>query len=100
MGGAAPQPGAQSGGGGSGGVIYLIAPTLDVASGATVSAVGGLGGLPNGACGGGGGGGLGRIRISARTATCTLAGNFTPSLSGGCSLSVAPEHVYVGAFPN
>jgi cysteine-rich repeat protein len=50
--------------------------------------------------GGGGAGGLGRIRLSVRMTACTLAGNFTPPLSAGCSLSVAPEHVYIGAFPN
>jgi cysteine-rich repeat protein len=93
--------GNNGGGGGSGGVIYLAAPTLTVASGAVVSAVGGIGGVsPGSACGGGGAGGLGRVRISARLTTCSLSGNFTPPLSSGCSLSVADEHVYIGAFPN
>jgi cysteine-rich repeat protein len=94
------QAGANAGGGGSGGVIYLSAPTLNVAAGATVSAVGGSGGTSNPNCGGGGAGGLGRIRISTRTTTCTLEGTFTPPLSAGCSLSYAPERVYINGFPH
>ena len=96
-----PQPGA-AGGGGSGGVIYLSSPTLTVGSGATISAAGGAGGAGSEfATGGAGGtGGLGRIRISATAASCSLAGTFTPRVSSGCAATSARGFAYVGTYPN
>jgi hypothetical protein len=98
-----PQPGA-AGGGGSGGVIYLSAPTLVVGSGATISASGGAGGAQSefASGGGGGGGGLGRIRISATQASCTLSGSFTPPLVSGCTATspATSGSAYVGTYPN
>ena len=78
-----------AGGGGSGGVVFLYAPSVTVASGAAVSAIGGTGGpgatiysnTPGGA------GGLGRIRISALSASCSLGGAFNPPLLSACSLT-------------
>jgi hypothetical protein len=96
-----PQPGA-AGGGGSGGLIYLSAPSITVASGATVSAVGGVGGAQSEfATGGGGGqGGLGRIRLSANPSSCTLSGSFNPPLASGCSASSKSGTTYVAVYPN
>lgn len=98
-----PQPGS-AGGGGSGGVIYLSAPTIRVAPSATVSAVGGMGGaqsvFANG--GAGGGGGLGRIRLSVTPSSCMLAGTFTPPLAAGCA-PTAPAvagSTFIGVYPN
>ncbi len=91
-----------AGGGGSGGVVFVYAPNVSIASGATVSAIGGAGGT--GSSGSAGGtGGLGRIRISAATATCTLAGTFTPALTSGCTASTAPGvqgQAFVATYPN
>ncbi len=98
-----PQPGA-AGGGGSGGLIYLQAPTVRVNAGATISAVGGGGGDESVfATGGtGGAGGLGRVRVSAITATCTLAGSINPPTVAGCAPTVpaTPGRAYVGVYPN
>jgi len=98
-----PQPGA-AGGGGSGGVIYLTAPVVAVNGGATVSAAGGNGGAGSefATGGGGGAGGLGRIRLSAGTASCTtLAGAFNPALPTGCSAGPAtPSKTFIGVYPN
>ena len=89
-----------SGGGGSGGVIYLAAPAIDVATGAIVSARGGPGGT-----GGepGGAGGLGRVRLSVGAGTaCSLLGTFTPALAttASCKPNSSPATVYVADFPN
>jgi hypothetical protein len=92
-------------GGGSGGGILLEGATVDVATGAEVTANGGDGGngrnggnggnggtataAPqngenDGANGGGGGGGaVGRIRINAAT-SCTLSGAVSPVAAGSC----------------
>jgi hypothetical protein len=97
-----PQPGA-AGGGGSGGVVFLRAPVLTVGPRAQVSAAGGEGGVASlYATGGAGGvGGLGRIRISANPARCTLAGTFNPPLVSGCTPAPAtPGRAFVAAFPN
>jgi hypothetical protein len=73
---------------------------VTVATGAIVSAVGGVGGNANpGTCGKGGDGGLGRIRISAG-ATCSLTGTFTPALASGCSPASMAERVFVATYPN
>jgi hypothetical protein len=98
-----PQPGA-AGGGGSGGVVFLRAPTLTVTSSAQVSAVGGLGGASSlyATGGAGGAGGPGRIRLSVDPARCRLDGRFTPSLTGGCSPSVGTGvagQAFVAAYP-
>jgi hypothetical protein len=95
-----PEPGA-AGGGGSGGVVYLASPDLVVASSATISAAGGVGGLASEfATGGAGGpGGLGRIRISAIPASCSVVGTFVPPLANGCAPSSAPAFAYVGVWP-
>jgi hypothetical protein len=98
-----PQPGA-AGGGGSGGLIYLDAPTVNVSAGATVSAHGGAGGAGSvfATGGAGGAGGLGRIRVSATTTTCTLGGSFNPPLVAGCAPTAVPTagRTYVGVYPN
>jgi hypothetical protein len=97
-----PQPGA-AGGGGSGGVIYLSAPSITVGAAATISAGGGAGGAQSvfATGGGGGGGGLGRIRISATQASCTLQGMFNPPLVSGCSATTPTAgKAYVGVYPN
>jgi hypothetical protein len=83
------------GGGGSGGVIYLAAPKLTVAG--TVSAAGGA---IDGAVGSGGAGGLGRIRLSATTADCSLTGTFTPPLASACNPTSIAAATYIAAFPN
>ena len=88
-------------GGGSAGVIHLVAPAVSVVAGGVVQAKGGAGGTGlAGTCGGGGAGGLGRIRISVAAASCTLAGTFVPPLSAGCSLSTTTEKVSIAEFPN
>ncbi len=96
-----PQPGA-AGGGGSGGVIYLSSPSLTVSSGATVSAAGGAGGPASefASGGGGGNGGVGRVRISATSGACSLAGGFTPRLSAGCAPAGMRGFAFVGTYPN
>jgi len=98
-----PQPGA-AGGGGSGGVVYLSSPVVTVKSGASVSAAGGAGGFGSlfATGGAGGNGGLGRIRVSATTATCTLAGSFSPPLKNGCNPTPGGSagFAYVAAYPN
>jgi hypothetical protein len=97
-----PQPGA-AGGGGSGGVIYLASPSLGVAGGALVSAIGGPGGAQSELAtgGAGGAGGLGRIRLSVTPSTCTVGGTFNPPLASGCTPAGAtPGNAYVGAYPN
>jgi hypothetical protein len=83
-------------------VVFLYAPAVVVASGAGVSAVGGAGGGSSPG-GGGGNGGLGRIRLSATPAMCSLAGAFTPPLASGCAVTPAPGadgRVYVASFPD
>jgi hypothetical protein len=53
--------------------------------------------------GGGGRGGLGRIRVSATQASCTLGGSFNPPLVGGCAVTPGAGtagSTFVGAFPN
>ncbi|MDB4928928.1 MAG: hypothetical protein JWM10_1412, partial [Myxococcaceae bacterium] len=73
--------------------------------GATVSAAGGTGG-PGGTIYSntpGGNGGPGRIRVTAGTSTCTLAGTFSPALVSGCAPTPAPGtagRAYVGAYPD
>lgn len=99
-----PQPGA-AGGGGSGGVIFLRAPTITTGVRARVSAAGGLGGAGSlyATGGAGGDGGLGRIRISVNPATCTLGGTFVPALVSGCTVTPAPGvpgRAYIAAYPN
>ncbi len=87
------------GGGGSGGAMYLSAPVINVASGASVSANGGVGGGP----GGEGRGGLGRLRVSAVVASCTLGGTFNPPLVAGCALtsgSGTAGRAYIAAWPD
>ncbi|MEZ4392262.1 MAG: hypothetical protein R3A48_14310 [Polyangiales bacterium] len=104
MAGCDPQPGA-AGGGGSGGVIFLRAPSLNVSARALVSAAGGEGGVGSlyATGGAGGAGGLGRIRISAPSSACTLQGRFTPPLVSGCNPTAGagvPGRVYVATYPN
>jgi hypothetical protein len=104
MAGCDPQPGA-AGGGGSGGVIFLRAPALTVGPRAVISAAGGEGGVASlYATGGAGGtGGLGRIRISAPMARCTLQGTFNPPLASGCTPTMGagtPGRAFVASFPN
>jgi hypothetical protein len=96
-----PQPGA-GGGGGSGGVIYLSAPTLTVSAGASISAVGGSGGVGSefATGGAGGAGGLGRIRLSVTPGTCALNGSFNPPLAAGCVAANKAGATYVGVYPN
>ena len=84
------------GGAGSGGVIYLAAPKLDVQPGARVSALGGSGGLDSTT------GGLGRIRLSVDPEQCRLDGSFQPPLVDRCHPTPPPGvrcGVYVGAWP-
>ncbi len=99
-----PQPGA-AGGGGSGGVIFLRAPSLTVGPRGRVSAAGGPGGFGSlyASGGAGGRGGLGRIRLSANPAMCQLQGQFVPSLVSGCAPTPgagSPGRAYVAAFPD
>jgi hypothetical protein len=86
-------------------VVFVYAPNVSVASGATVSAVGGAGGTgatiysntPGGA------GGLGRVRISALTTACSLNGAFNPPLVSACALTAGAGtagRAYIAAFPN
>ena len=94
-----------AGGGGSGGVVFLYAPTVDVASGATVSAIGGTGGTGATVYSNtpGGNGGLGRIRVTSLAATCRLNGAFNPPLVSGCAVTAGAGtagRVYVDNFPN
>ena len=72
---------------------------MAVAAGATVSVNGGVGGGP----GGEGRGGVGRIRVTSVTATCSLAGTFTPALVSACTPTTGsgtPGRVYVAAWPD
>ncbi|MBO6935991.1 MAG: putative metal-binding motif-containing protein [Deltaproteobacteria bacterium] len=63
------------GGGGSGGVIYLASPRVEVQG---ILSAAGASGVVN-RCNAGGDGGLGRIRVSTYPAECLLAvGNTTP----------------------
>ncbi|MEZ4394360.1 MAG: hypothetical protein R3A48_25080 [Polyangiales bacterium] len=86
-------------------MLFVYAPSVSVASGATLSAVGGAGGTgatiysntPGGA------GGLGRIRISAATTSCALNGAFNPPLVSACSLTAGAGtagRAYIASFPN
>jgi len=98
-----PQPGA-AGGGGSGGVVFLRAPTLTVTARAQVSAAGGAGGAGSlYATGGAGGtGGPGRIRLSVDPARCRLDGRFAPAVTSGCTPSVGSGvagRAFVAAYP-
>lgn len=99
-----PQPGA-AGGGGSGGVIFLRAPSVQTTATARVTAAGGLGGVASlYASGGAGGlGGVGRVRLSVDVTRCALAGSFVPPLTGPCRASTAadpPARVYILNYPN
>jgi len=99
-----PQPGA-AGGGGSGGLIFLQAPTLTVGTRARVSAAGGAGGFGSlyASGGAGGRGGLGRVRISATPGMCQLGGQIVPSPVAGCQPTPGAGTVgraYVGVYPN
>ncbi len=99
-----PQPGA-AGGGGSGGLIFLRAPTLTVGVRARVSAVGGVGGFGSlyASGGAGGRGGLGRVRISATPTMCQLQGQVVPSPVSGCTPTPGagtPGRAFVAAFPD
>lgn len=85
------------GGGGSGGVIDIRAPSINISG--QVSAEGGVGGQSGIGGNAGGAGGLGRIRISANRATCTLSGMFSPVLASGCMPAAMAERVYVTAYP-
>jgi hypothetical protein len=98
-----PQPGA-AGGGGSGGVIFLRAPTLTVTARGEVSAAGGPGGAGSlyATGGSGGAGGVGRIRLSVDTARCRLDGRFSPALIAGCAATAdsgVPARVFVATYP-
>ena len=78
----------QGAGAGSGGVVYLAAPALDVAPGALVSAVGGFRGL-------------GRIRVSVDPARCHVAGAFLPPITPDCR-PTPPDvrcQTYVNTWP-
>lgn len=98
-----PQPGA-AGGGGSGGVIFLRAPAVTTGVRARVSAAGGAGGVSSlyATGGAGGDGGLGRVRLSADPAQCTLGGTFVPPLVAACAPTAGagtPGRAYVAAYP-
>jgi hypothetical protein len=98
-----PQPGA-AGGGGSGGLVFLRAPTLTVSGRGEVSAAGGAGGAGSlYATGGAGGiGGPGRIRLSVDQSRCRLDGRFAPSLTASCAPSAGngvAGQVFVATYP-
>ena len=93
-----------SGGGGtsalSGGVIYLLAPTI--INDGVVSARGGYGGRRGtNPCNNGGDGGLGRIRLSLLPEKCEALGSYNPPLPGTCQLTgnYIPGTAYVGLYP-
>ncbi len=95
-----PQPGA-AGGGGSGGVLFLRAPTITVTARAELSAAGGAGGAGSlyATGGAGGAGGVGRVRISVDPARCRLDGRFTPPLVAACVPASAPGRAFIAAYP-
>ncbi|MEO0324405.1 MAG: hypothetical protein AAF447_15700, partial [Myxococcota bacterium] len=74
-----------AGGAGSGGVVFLATPILEVRG--RVEAAGGLGGRgetgSRTASNFGGDGGVGRVRVSTRIARCVATGTFDPPLAGG-----------------
>lgn len=78
--------GVPEGGPGSGGVIILAAPEVRTAAGSRVSAAGG------------GTNGLGRIRVTADTARCSLVGSFVPPLRDGCAPTNTMGFTYVSAW--
>lgn len=78
--------GAPNGGPGSGGVVVLAAPEVRAEAGSRVSAAGG------------GTNGLGRVRVTADSARCTLAGSFVPPLRDGCAPTNAMGFTYVSAW--
>jgi hypothetical protein len=77
---------------GSGGVVYLAAPSIHVAPGAIVEAIA-RDAPPNT--------GLGRIRLSVDPTRCALAGSFNPPLRDGCAPTAGgvPGFSYIGAWP-
>jgi len=83
--------------------VFLYAPTVSVATGATVSALGGAGGAANSPGSGvGGAGGPGRVRIAATAGQCTLSGTFNPPLVSGCAVTAGAgtqNRAYVSEFP-
>lgn len=96
------------GGGGSGGVVFLDAPEVRVTG--TIDARGGRGGVSARIAGmlmcdtSGAYGGLGRIRIAARPARCSIAGATLqpPPVSAGCVPSTtggAPGRVFFSTWP-
>jgi hypothetical protein len=98
-----PQPGA-AGGGGSGGLVFLRAPTVTVSSRGEVSAVGGAGGAGSlyASGGSGGAGGTGRIRLSVDQSRCRLDGRFAPPLAAACAPSAGsgvPGRTFIAAYP-
>lgn len=78
----------RSRGHGSGGVISLAAPAIEVASGAYVSATSQAGGL-------------GRVKLSVDPARCRVDGTFVPPLPRGCVASThdALCETYVAPWP-
>jgi hypothetical protein len=83
--------------------VFVYAPAIQVDVGARVSAIGGAAGSAPPDYGVGGAGGLGRIRISALSASCMLAGTFTPPLAASCGVSPVGGtrgDTYVATYPN
>ena len=91
--------GGSGGGGGSGGAIYLATPVLSVSG--TISAAGGAGGHhgANVSGGDGGAGAIGRVRISASLASCTLGGTVVPALRSACNANTTAGYPYIAAYP-
>ena len=93
-----------SGGGGSGGVVYLSAPRMDLHG--TMDARGGAGGANRQTeCASvtGGAGGLGRVRLSVDPSQCSPPDTSFPPVGTGCAPSPdggVPGQAYVGLWPN